>query len=355
MRLRADSRWPWLAYLGIYFFPWLMRDPRPVELAASAVLLPTFLLLYFLGHRRDPRVRLLCSAGMAVLAFVGIPWMSTSSLFLGYAAAGLGWLRPLSWALRSLAVLLLCAVLAWWVFGFPGVQLFPALFFSGMTGFACVLSAESAARERALVAAQGNVKRLATLAERERIARDMHDLLGHQLSVVAVKADLAAKLIGSDPEAARAELRDIQGMTREALHEVRLAVDGMKQASLTGELERAERALQASNVELEKTVQVKTLPPHLERGVALVLREAVTNVIRHAGAARCRVTLRWVQEEALELEVRDDGTGGGGREGHGVQGMRERVRELGGGLALEQGPNGTRLLATFPRAGQVAS
>ncbi|MEL6187794.1 MAG: histidine kinase, partial [Myxococcota bacterium] len=197
--------------------------------------------------------------------------------------------------------------------------------------------------------------RLATLAERERIARDMHDLLGHQLSVVAVKADLAAKLIGSDPEAARAELRDIQGMTREALHEVRLAVDGMKQASLTGELERAERALQASNVELEKTVQVKTLPPHLERGVALVLREAVTNVIRHAGAARCRVTLRWVQEEALELEVRDDGTGGGGREGHGVQGMRERVRELGGGLALEQGPNGTRLLATFPRAGQVAS
>ena len=351
--LRSESPWPWLAHLGIYFFPWMVRAPRSDELLLTAVLIPTFLVLYVLSCRQDDHKRLPYAAGIAVLGAVGAPIMPTATVFFAYAAASMGWVRPLSLAIKSVGLLLVFIVVVWVVFGHPMIALLPALFFSVMTGFACVMSAEAAAREQALVTAHRTVEKVATLAERERIARDMHDLLGHQLSVVAVKADLARKLISRDPDAAAEELRDIQNMTREALHEVRLAVDAMKQTSVAVEIARARRALEASDVHLETDAQIATIPDHLERPVALIIREAITNVIRHAGADRCRLTLQR-QANALVLDVHDNGKGQIAHEGHGLRGMRERVQQLGGRFVIDH-ERGTRLSATFPLPEAAAS
>ena len=350
---RRDSPWLWLPYLLILGFPWLARPPRPEELQFAAVAVPIFLFLYFKAFSRQDLSVLPYAAGMVVLCFVGSYYISTSSIFIAYAAAGIGWMRPLSLALKSLAGLLAIIAIAWIAFDFPMIFLGPALLFSLMTGFACVLSAESVARETALIASQKSVERLATLAERDRIAKDLHDMLGHQLSVVAVKADLASKLLERDPKSAARELGDIQNMAREALHELRIVVDDMKQASVAAEIQRARTALEASDVYLDAGSQLPPVPRHLERPVALVIREAVTNIIRHAGADRCSLTVER-QEDALIVQIHDNGRGGIKREGHGIAGMRERVRQLGGRFSMDGG-DGTRLLATFPLAEESAS
>ena len=344
--LRGDSPWPWLAYLGIYFFPWFVRAPRAEELWLTAAILPAFLFLYFRGFGLNDRRTLPYVAGLAFLAFAGVQIMGTSIVFLSYAAALTGFVRPKALALRTLAALVAAIAVMWLVADLPIRFMLPSIFFAVTTGLSCMISAESAAREDALIASQATVERLAKLSERERIARDMHDLLGHQLSIVAVKADLALKLVERDPAAAAGELQDIQTMARNALTEVRAAVDDLKLASVAVEIESARRALDASDVRLITDAQIGAIPQHLERPIALIIREAVTNVVRHAAAQRCWLTLR-LQRDDLVLAIRDDGAGGVAQEGHGLAGIRERVRELGGRFTL-QSANGTQLQAEFP-------
>ena len=344
--LRGDSPWPWLAYLAVYFFPWLMRTPRAEELWLTAVILPVFLVLYLRGHGQRDRGALPYVFGITVVGLAGAPIMGTSTVFLAYAAALIGWLRPATLALKSLGTLMAAIVVVWLLADFPAVLLFPALFFPLTTGFSCLIASESAAREEALLASQATVERLAKLSERERIARDVHDLLGHHLSLVAVKANLAIKLVERDPAAATKELHDIQAMAREALSEVRATVDDLKQTSVAVEIESARAALNASDVRLLAETQLSSIPQHLERPVALIIREAVTNVVRHAAAQQCWLTVRRQRDDLL-LDIRDDGSGRIEREGNGLAGIRERVRELGGRLTIQCG-RGTHLQAAFP-------
>ncbi|MEM7678841.1 MAG: hypothetical protein AAF449_22900, partial [Myxococcota bacterium] len=152
--LRVDSPWPWLGYLVIYFFPWMARGPRPHEVELTLWIIPTFLVLYVLSYRGRAIVTIPAAAGMMTLAFIGVPVMTTATVFIGYASAALGWLRPRSLALSTLGVLVICTTLAWTLLDFPVVQLTPCLFFIVMTGGACILSAESVEREQALIDTQ---------------------------------------------------------------------------------------------------------------------------------------------------------------------------------------------------------
>ncbi|WP_240917147.1 sensor histidine kinase [Nocardioides sp. HDW12B] len=177
---------------------------------------------------------------------------------------------------------------------------------------------------------------LAVSAERERLARDVHDVLGHSLTVVSVKADLAARLLEVDPERARSELEDIQRLSRQALGEIRATVGGLRAARLADELVAARTALLGAGVEPVVPDDELVVDPRYRTVVAWVLREAVTNVVRHSGARRCEVVLA---PEALV--VRDDGRGlDGSREGNGLRGLRERVEDTGGLLRLSSGGSG---------------
>jgi len=250
----------------------------------------------------------------------------------------------LRWVLAVVAIL---GVEAWLLRMHPATWI-PGIVVGLMIGAANIFFAEQHRNQRQLRLAHDEVERLAKLAERERIARDLHDLLGHTLSVIALKAELAGRLLERDPAAAAAEIAEVQRVSREALAEVRRAVEGYRERGLAAELMGARRALAAAGVAVEEEVEAERLPAAVEGVLALALREAVTNVIRHAHATRCRVTLARRGPEVV-LEVADDGRGGLAAEGVGLSGMRERTEALGGRLQ-RSGEGGTTIRLTLPLA-----
>ena len=204
---------------------------------------------------------------------------------------------------------------------------------------------------RELETARTQVAELAASEERLRLSRDMHDLLGHNLSLIALKSELARRLLGRNPVAAEGEVRDIESVARSSLQEARAAVRGMRSASLAAELDRAKAALEAAGI----TVEVRMtgpLPARVETLLGFAAREGTTNVIRHSGASHCEIAVRRVGDVG-ELEVRDDGAGPaiGGDQGSGLRGLAERMAEAGGKLGT--GPaegGGFRLVAQVPIA-----
>jgi two-component system sensor histidine kinase DesK len=202
---------------------------------------------------------------------------------------------------------------------------------------------------RELETARDQVAALAVSEERLRLARDLHDLLGRNLSVIALKSELARKLLGRDPAAAEREVRDVEAVARESLQEARAAVLGLRHASLAAEVERARDALAAVGIEV--TVHTADpLPAAVEAPIAFAVREATTNVLRHSRARHCDVTVRRSGDLAV-LEVRDDGIGpfDSFERGSGLRGLGERVAEAGGTLDAGPAPEGGfRLIATVP-------
>jgi two-component system sensor histidine kinase DesK len=221
------------------------------------------------------------------------------------------------------------------------------------TGMANLFLGERERQLAQLRRAHEEIEGLATIAERERIARDLHDVLGHTLSVIALKSELASQLAETDTARAIAEIREVETVSREALSEVRSAVEGYRSRGFPGELQRATRALAASGVSVDVDVEPIEVIPKLETVLALVLREAVTNVIRHARASVCRVGLHGTNTSVV-LTVEDNGIGGVRPTGSGVAGMLERVQAAGGRLDI-QSANGVAIRASFPRAPEVAS
>ena len=198
-------------------------------------------------------------------------------------------------------------------------------------------------RQRALAEAREENARLAIQDERNRMARDVHDILGHSLTVITVKAELAARLLEVSPERAKAEVADLERLARDALADVRQAVAGFREMSLPAELARARSSLAAAGIEADLPTAADAVPSHLRELCAWTLREGVTNVIRHSGATTCRVTL-----DEHGITVTDDGSGvQPGSGGTGLIGLRERAEAAGARLvARSLSPRGYRLSVT---------
>jgi two-component system sensor histidine kinase DesK len=184
---------------------------------------------------------------------------------------------------------------------------------------------------------------LAVQEERNRFARDLHDILGHSLTVITVKAELAGRLIAANPERATAEVADVESLARAALADVRAAVAGYRELSLAGELVSARAALTAADIKADLPTTVDEVPEENRELFAWVVREGVTNVVRHSGAKRCTIRIG-----AAEIEILDDGKGptpGGGTSGHGLVGLRERADQAGASVQIGQAPGGGFRLA----------
>jgi two-component system sensor histidine kinase DesK len=197
--------------------------------------------------------------------------------------------------------------------------------------------------------AREEVGRLAVAEERLRFARDLHDLLGHSLSVIVLKAELAGRVGGSDPDRAAGEIRDVERVAREALREVREAVAGYRQLALSHELESARATLAAAGIEARVQSLAGGLPTPVDSALAWALREGVTNVIRHSRAAHADVSVLRSNDH-VELELLDDGVGCDGCDhGNGLRGLRERVTARDGTLAAGPRPEGGfRLAVSLP-------
>jgi two-component system sensor histidine kinase DesK len=216
-------------------------------------------------------------------------------------------------------------------------------------GFLFVLLARLAHANIELQAAQDELAAAAVSEERVRFARDLHDLLGHSLSVISLKAQLAGRLLPDQPQEAASHVADLQAVTRGARHEVRAAVAGYARPTLEGELAGARTALEAAGIEPRIGAPIE-LPAVLEEVLAWSVREGTTNVLRHATARHARILVAGGGATA-SVEVVDDGTraGGNGSDGRGLAGLRERAQRVGGRVEAGPAPDGGfRLLVEVP-------
>jgi two-component system, NarL family, sensor histidine kinase DesK len=284
-------------------------------------------------------VALLVGLGLAGIPGTSGDWLTT----LVYVAAAAVFLLP---SADALAVVILCAltppvaaalVPGW---GAESTVVFAVL----LASFAMFGVSRLAQRNAELQAAQAQIHRLAVAEERERAARDLHDILGHSLTVIAVKAELAGRLLDVDASRAAGEVADLERLAREALADVRRTVGAYREVSLATELASARSALAAAGVSADLPADIGDLPPGRSELFGWAVREGVTNVVRHSGARRCTIRIR-----PDRVEVVDDGRGpapdaGTADGGHGLRGLRERAEQMGGQLTIGRATPGRGFL-----------
>jgi two-component system sensor histidine kinase DesK len=370
----------WLIWL-VYMFPvigsLLDSHPSPPRLIGSLVGAAVFIAIYtwmaWQGARKvvgqvvvsAPRSRMeLWLPVVALLALsiilTGVNGPSWGALFVYTCAGAAGRLPTWSASALLVGVELFSVLYAWLLHLPPSVEIANAftLALASVTTIAMVWSVMWSRRMRE---EREELSRYAAVAEeRLRIARDLHDLLGHNLSLIALKSELAGRLIAAAPERAAAEIGDVERVARTALQEVREAVAGYRQPTLASELHGAREVLAAAGIAYEPVVDaslIGTLPAPVEAALAWAVREGITNVVRHSRARHCSVMLG--RDGALvRVEVTDDGPRvvpqetpspavepGAARDGNGLRGLAERVAALGGAFAAGPRPGGGFLLA----------
>ncbi|MGH3069316.1 MAG: sensor histidine kinase [Streptosporangiaceae bacterium] len=378
----------WLVYLAqpaskLWSDPSLARRYLGLAdlIAFSAVFVVTFAAARFLRAQRNRRLarRIGVAAVAAEAIFVLLAYItlgpSASSLFIYLGVMAVFLLRTREgWAVVA-ACIAASLIVPWQVHGWT---------VDGAMAFQIFVSAVAAwgvgqliQRNAQLVVARNEITRLALADQRNRFARDLHDILGHSLTVVAVKAELAGRLASLDPQRAETEIADVERIARQALADVRAAAAGYREITLAGELASARTALAAAGIEADLPDQEMCQIPRLQQELfGWAVREGVTNVVRHSGAARCRIRV-----SASEVEISDDGCGpptpaggplDGGRHvragspepgadacggwvpddlqrlgsgcgatsGHGLSGLRERATDAGATLSVGRSATG---------------
>jgi two-component system sensor histidine kinase DesK len=352
-----------LIYVVFVFLPlifWPQVSMKAVLASVGACLL--FLPIWFAFVREDasPQRRSALILATALLGYALMTVSAGGNTFVIYAMTMSASVWPARraipaaaafWALMSLQFLLL---LPDWRYA-AGVSLAMALI-GGMACFGILAARTRERHQAALKLSHDEVRRLAALAERERIGRDLHDVLGHTLSLVVLKTQLARRLLTLDVQAAEAELAELETAARGALDQVREAVSGIRASGLAAELAAARLALLSADVQLQVRRPTLDLPPAVDAEFALAVRESVTNVIRHARAQHVQIELQATGEPARGewiLSIRDDGRGGAAaRSGHtGIEGLRERAQTLGGRCDIDSpAGGGTRISLSAARS-----
>lgn len=329
--------WVWLvwlvwlagpAFLGIHDFPF------PHWALPTVLSVPVFLVVYAAAYANSRRYMGWFALAIIAICMAVSPFNPFAQTYAIYACAiGASWATPRRSA--PLVLLILLAYTAeWLLLRFPVISIVNIWILCPIIA-GLIMAQRSQERHRAeLRLSHDEIRRLAASAERERIGRDLHDLLGHTLSMVALKSELAERLIERDPDAAKREMADVERVARDALAQVRSAVSGIRAAALASELASARLLLETSGVHVDYFHDGHELPPDVETCLAMVLREAVTNIQRHARANSVEVSIIAGAERAV-LRVRDDGRGGVGAYGNGLTGMRERIQARGGEIWID--------------------
>ena len=324
----------WLVYLSFLYFPFFI-GPQPIQswvvTIASSVL---FVGVYFWEYWQGVKGGLLGIAIMCAMGSFVVDYSAGASVFFVFAGAFAFKAGSPKYALITLfAIVAYIGLFSYWrqlnlLFAFP------AMFFTILIGGINIYQREMERKNRLLKLSQEELSKVAATAERERIARDLHDLIGHTLSMITMKTQLANKLIDRDIEAAKRELSDLEQISRQTLSDVRDAVTGFKSRDWAGEVANAKAVLQSSDIHFELDEDM-TMPSGLANEVlAMALRELVTNVIRHSTASRCFLALR-NNRDVLAFEFRDNGDSQTVKMGNGLNGLKERVEQLHGTLTLD--------------------
>jgi len=342
----------WLIYLPTLFMQLAFGGASRVGWVLTLISVAVFLPLYFRSYWARENESYVIIAAMAALGIILVPFNGAGFVFFVYAAAFAGTRRPTRQALRIFGILTAIVLVEAFLLHLPLWSWVWAAVFIWIIGGVNTHFETVRESNKQLQRAHEEIEHLATMAERERIARDLHDLLGHTLSLITLKSSLASRLADRDPARAIAEIRDVERISREALSEVRSAVAGYREAGLARAVASAEQMLTAAGI--KPTLQVEAVPlATIEEGVlALAVREAVTNVVKHSRAKACSIQLTRVGD-VRRLSIVDDGVWKGTRDGNGLVGMRERVEAIGGELLVIR-ENGTSVVIEL-RDGAIAA
>jgi len=329
--------------------PFIADGAFPNWFWPTSISFAIFLWLYFRAFFRDECDDILRYAlPIAGLGYLVTPFNSGAQGYLIYACAFLAFSSTPRVGIRRMAIILGLFAVEWWWLGFPWVYSLSALVIGPVVGSMNLIYRRNQQRNAELKLSHDEVRRLAALAERERIGRDLHDLLGHTLSLITLKSELANKLFERDPAAARREIADVERVARDALAQVRRAVTGIRAAGLAAELASAKLLLESNSIRLDCDLGDIELPTEIETALAMTVRAAVTNIQRHAQAMSARIRLG-AEDNLLVLRIEDSGRGGAIVPGNGLTGMRERLACIGAELRVDsERGRGTRLCVSLP-------
>lgn len=301
--------------------------------------------LLFAGLWQEGARRYAFVVAMALLCYYTLPYTEAGFVFMLFSLTFLSRAQnKLQAFMVQLVVVSSTTYYGHWL-GISGLLLTIVFFLAIFGGLMDEVFIRYIDKHQALLKSQGEAAELARTAERERIARDLHDLLGHTLSGIRIKAELAERLLSTQPERARQEINDIEKAARESLQQVRAAVSGYHLGGLAMEINSAKSLLSAAGIRLKADMDVN-VPEQLESVLGQVMREGITNVVCHSQAKAVTVSLLH-EDGHLVFQLQDDGIGINGPSGNGMTGIRTRVTEAGGCVRWQRN-NGTLLEVVFP-------
>lgn len=348
-------RWVALIYSVYFFVAPAYRHSFAVWMK-FAVVYAAFLILYFLAAELAGRRQ---TVAFVLFFFTAFVYYSLSEKAYGVFVYPFAMLCLYLTRLRTLFLVLIAMMAGVMAetryLGRPVATAEDVFFICVIFGLSNFAFAQQARTNALLERANSEIEHLTQEAERERIARDLHDLLGHTLTAITVKLDLARRLLSLDSGRARNEIVEAEQAARNALTEVREAVSGYRSAGFDAEISRARRSLLAADVKLTTALAPANLSSSQASALCLALREAVTNIVRHAHATVCHVALL-EEERTIHLTIEDNGRGGKIREGNGLRGMRERLQSVAAAMKLTgSASGGTCLEITLPLASEPSA
>ena len=361
------SPYVWLIYLPLFFVPVVYFHQDPMDLVWTLFALVAFLALYFHAFwvkGQDVIYHIVAITLIGTLIALVTP--TASSLFI-YAGAFCCRLSPIKYALTILLALLAWVIAISWFFKFEYYFYIPSLVFTLIVGILNIYQRALNHNKQELILSRKETQRLAQVAERERIARDLHDLIGHTFSVITLKADLAGRLLDKgqdkDLKKARAEIKQLETISRDALSQVREVVSGYRSSDLLSELANAKNVFASVDIDFHYQFdnideQQIELDSASNKELAIVLRELVTNIIKHANATQVNATIKH-ENGKIVLTMQDDGQGfkNSQHQGFGIQGIEERIQKLQGFVSIKTGGEYTGTLSEIglPMASRESS
>lgn len=343
LKIPLKQQLVFLIFTVFYFVRWFVAPMSTEEWAVNIIGFFLFLALYFFAFSFQKYI-IPIGLSLVALSVIIAPYNFGSNCFIVFASNFFAYSQPTRRAAMLIAFNLLVLTFATVLFEYHWIYYF-------LVGFIASLGSGASAifdRQRMVNMAQKNrsldeVQRLAKIAERERIGQDIHDLLGHTLTVVNLKAQLAKSLMqNNEYDKAQQEVDAISSTTQRAIKEIREAVTGYKTHNLRKELDDQKEYLDSMGVALEVVFPEMVLPPNVDSQLLMIVREALNNVLKHSKASQATVSINNSQSH-LSVNIRDNGIGNKkspspNQEGNGLKGMWQRIESLGGQLTIRKHP-----------------
>ncbi|PCJ45439.1 MAG: two-component sensor histidine kinase [Gammaproteobacteria bacterium] len=338
----------WLIYLAIFFLSLFASNPTEQQILVSVLGVFLFLPLYFNGYWASAKTVWRNILGILLIGSYLATFNVGASVFFIYAAAFCCTLNNPRKAIFALVVISIWIILLSWYFDliiyFYGI----ALVFTWMIGGLNIHQSEMFKNRQELILSRQETHDLAKIAERERIARDLHDSIGHTFSVITLKAELVGKLINKDSERAKQEAAELETISRNALKQIREVVSGFRASDLKAELAHAKYVLESNGVEFSYQFDQFSISEVINKELAIILKELVTNVLKHADATQVSADITQINNEII-LHFNDNGRGFNNKATHGfgLKGINERLDKLSGNFSIQQ-DKGAKITISVP-------